>query len=214
MSYLPKLSVTQSFGMAHLRTNGTPARFVPPKSCRRMPAGLWRSPCRRLLRGSLIPHALSPPARHCVRLPSLPLSRQDSRSLVHSFRRDWEEAWREPGQKHPGDGRQVQRPVQTGPGTSCYGHAAALGSNLFDKQPSFMEERRGKRRSGRDVYKREAKAEPRGWTPLLVDRPPPAVMAASALGSSSPSMEGRGFPKWVPSGSTERPPSSLGAPGC
>lgn len=112
-----------------------------------------------------------------------------------------------------------RRPTEPGAGPSCVGHAVGFRLYLFYKQPSFMEgeEREGKRweeKNGEDTYKCEAKADPGGWKPLPTDRPPPADVAPSALSSSSPPMEGGGFPTRAPSGSTKWLPSSLGPPGC
>lgn len=63
--------------------------------------------------------------------------------------------------------------------------------------------RDGQRSMGRRIHKCEAKAESEGCRPLPSDKVPPADVAPSALSSSSPFMEGCGFPKWVPSGSTK-----------
>lgn len=138
------------------------------------------------------------------------------RSLAHSFGHDREEASSEDeALKVMATGE--RRLAGPGPEPACCGwhYWILVVCIYFVSSHHSRSGKRGKRsdrRVWRVIYKCEAKAEPEGRKTPLTEEPPPE--APSARSSSSPSREGCGVPKWVPSGSAKWLPSSLGAAGC
>lgn len=151
------------------------------------------------------------------------LSRPTSRSLVHSLRRDRKKP-RVTVRLRKAKGKLDWEAIA---GYGCVretigardGHPALQPTIEFwlcslYKQPSSWrregeKEEMGREGVRRDSYTCEPKAELEHQKASPTEDGTP-----SALSSSSPSTDGCGVPKWVPSGSTKWLPSRLGAPGC